>query len=327
LGAPGITLELADTANAEQTQRIGAATAEALTDYFASSSADIARDDIYPGARRFRFTGWAGPPINVWLYRPRSAGANAPVFFVMHGVRRDADRYLREWGPLADANSAVLVVPEFSAEAFPGAASYNLGAALDAADAPRPRAAWTYSAIEAVFDEIVAREQLSAERYLLYGHSAGGQFVHRYVMLGAGPRLARAVAANAGWYTFPTPDVPWPHGLGGGPAAAPAATMFSTPLFLLLGDQDIDPNHPSLSREPGAMAQGEHRFERGQAFYAAARDEARSEGVRLGWSCLRAPGLAHDNALAARYAARVLFTTQPATPGTTCQTLPSLAAH
>ena len=55
------------------------------------------------GVRRFLFTGWDGPDFPVWSFRPDSAGANAPVLFVHHGVRRDADRYIAEWLDLAQA--------------------------------------------------------------------------------------------------------------------------------------------------------------------------------------------------------------------------------
>ena len=57
------------------------------------------------------------------------------------------------------------------------------------------------------------------EGYYLYGHSAGAQFVHRHLaFIGAGGsplRVIRAVAANAGFYTAPTFEVPFPFGFGG----------------------------------------------------------------------------------------------------------------
>lgn len=318
-GAPAITLELSDDASDEEMRVIGATTAEALFEFFASTP-DEAADETYPGARRFRFTAWPGPPLNVWLYRAADAGADAPVLFVMHGVGRDADRYLREWAPLAETHGAVLVAPEFSRDDFPGAANYNLGAVFDDSGAARPRHAWSYAALEPIFDAIVAREDLSATGYSLYGHSAGGQFVHRFALLGAGPRLERAVAANAGWYTFPDESAAWPFGLRDGPPAPEAEQRFAAPLHILIGDADNDPNHPSLSRSDGAMAQGPHRFARGQSFYAAARRAAAESGVALSWTCSIAPGLAHENGVAAHYAAPLLFGPAPRATGR-CETL------
>jgi poly(3-hydroxybutyrate) depolymerase len=278
-----------------------------------------------PETRRFEIAV-AGKTLPIWYLRPSGASADAPIIFVMHGVGRDADRYLREWAPIARAQNFVLVVPEFTREGFPGAEGYNLGATMGADGKPSPRDQWSYGGIEVAFDAIRARETLSAKTYLLYGHSAGGQFVHRYVMLGMGKRMSRAVAANSGWYTFANDRTTWPYGLSGGPQALGADKMFAAPLYLVLGDQDIDPNHRSLAREPEAMAQGAYRFARGQAFYADARSTAATLNVPMKWGCYTAPGLAHDNALAARYSAPLLL--GEALPvGRDCAPLPSLVGR
>ena len=288
----------------------------------ASTSAQdaVPADHVYPGARRFEFSGWPGPVIPVWTFRASGAGTDAPVLIVMHGVNRDADRYLSEWAPLAEAASAMLVVPEFSARDFPGSKSYNLGGVTEA-----ERGRWTYSAIEPIFDAVVAREGLTARGYRIYGHSAGAQFVHRFVLLGAGARTERALAANAGWYTFPTPGTRWPFGLGGLTGAPPPEPRYAAPLLLLLGDEDTDTADPNLSRSDGAMAQGPHRHARGLNFYAAARADAANRGIPLRWSCRIAPGVPHSNALAARHAVTLLFGPVPAMGGD-CAVLPPLPA-
>ena len=51
--------------------------------------------------------------------------------------------------------------------------------------------------------------------YLLYGHSAGAQFVHRYLYFVPEARVAKVVAANAGWWTLPDLAVGFPYGLRG----------------------------------------------------------------------------------------------------------------
>ena len=44
------------------------------------------------------------------------------------------------------------------------------------------------------------------------------------------------------------------------------------------------------------MKQGPHRFARGNAFFEAARDYARSKGWAFGWSRRVVKGVAHSNA-------------------------------
>jgi poly(3-hydroxybutyrate) depolymerase len=259
------------------------------------------------GVTRFVVDDWGGAPIPVWLLRPASAKADAPVMFVMHGVGRDADRYVAEWVDIATAEGLVIVVPEYTRAAFPGSENYNFGAVFDAAGTLRPRAAWSYSAIDVIFDRVVARERLAAPSYVLFGHSAGAQFVHRYVLLGGGTKMARAISANSGSYTWPIGPNPWPFGIAGLPDGLwQPARALGAPMLLLQGTADNDPNHSSLPRQAEAMAQGPHRLARGKAFYAAAQDAAKQAGVRFGWSCALVPDVGHDNGGMAPYAIRLL---------------------
>ena len=58
------------------------------------------------------------------------------------------------------------------------------------------------------------RHQPPANAMDLFGHSAGGQFVHRMLSFGFRDRVAVAVSANAGTYAMPDLSTPWPFGLG-----------------------------------------------------------------------------------------------------------------
>ena len=61
-----------------------------------------------------------------------------------------------------------------------------------------------------------------AQRYHIYGRSAGGQFVHRLALFVPEARCEAAITANAGWYTVPTfAGDGFPYGLKGS-AATPA---------------------------------------------------------------------------------------------------------
>ena len=54
-----------------------------------------------PGSSRLVVAGWGGPDIRLWYIRPPGSPSDAQVLFVMHGVGRDADRYLLEWREVA----------------------------------------------------------------------------------------------------------------------------------------------------------------------------------------------------------------------------------
>lgn len=322
-GVAGLTLEFGDDVSATSLERIARVYADGLVE--AIHSVNLTEAAGVPDARRFLLDGPGGDAVPVWYIRPAGTAADAPVLFVMHGVGRDADRYLREWAGHARRRGFVVITPEVSNDSFPGADAYNLGRTLDAAGRPTPRATWSYSIIESAFDAVRDREGLTAGSYVIYGHSAGAQFVHRFALFSAGPRMSSAIAANAGWYTEPDPAIAWPYGLSGAPPGIDRSKALAAPLTLLLGDADVDPDDDSLRRTPEALAQGPHRFARGLRMYASAQKSAQDMGLRLAWSCAIAPGLGHDNGVAAGFAmALVLGEAQPGA-GAPCAPIPSIA--
>jgi len=50
-------------------------------------------------------------------------------------------------------------------------------------------------------------------QFSMFGHSAGAQFVHRYITFMPQGHLRAAVAANSGWYTLPDQTLKLPYGL------------------------------------------------------------------------------------------------------------------
>lgn len=147
-----------------------------------------------------------------------------------------------------------------------------------------------------MFDAIKTATGNQSADYFLYGHSEGGQFVHRLVLLLPDARFARAIAANPGWYTMPAFNTQFPYGLGSAPASeASLKKSFTRDFALLLGDRDTDPNHPELRRTPQAMAQGAHRFERGQNYMKHATQQAKALNVELAWRLEVVPRAAHEN--------------------------------
>ncbi|MEL7446657.1 MAG: hypothetical protein AAGK02_12750, partial [Pseudomonadota bacterium] len=253
---------------------------------------------IETGEDAFVFSGWQGPSMTVWTYVPPSVDRQtAPVTFIMHGARRDPERYRRQWIDKADKGGFIILAPEFSRDDFPRAQGYNLGGTIDLQTGEwRDEALWSFSAIEPIFDEVVERLGGSQLRYTIYGHSAGSQFVHRFLFFKPDARVKRYLAANAGWYTFADLETDFPFGLGGLPIGEEdLRAALAKDVVLLLGDQDSDPEHTLLNRSDGAMLQGPHRFARGQAFFEQAQTIAAENGWQFGWSLRVVEGVAHSN--------------------------------
>lgn len=264
---------------------------------------------------RFMFEDWAGKPIPVWAYVPSGIDVKkAPIMFMMHGALRNSARYLLEWVPYAQQYGFIVIGPEFAKKDFSGSRRYNLGFVFGRKGDDyyvRDEEKWTFSAIEPLFDHAVKALGSEQTQYSLFGHSAGSQFVHRFLYYKPEARVKRFLAANAGWYTMPDTEQAYPYGFKDPYGLKDAALgkdrikmAVQKDMIILLGDQDIDINHGSLRRTPEAMLQGEHRFNRGVSFLDAGRIQAEKLGVKFGWRGAVVKGVAHSNGGIAKVAAK-----------------------
>jgi hypothetical protein len=265
---------------------------------------------IQPGLGEFPFAGYgplADRPVRVYYSAPANP-ATAEIIIVMHGRGRDGQEYLADWEPLVTDRNVLVLVPEFSEDLYPDSEAYNVGNTIDADGQLQPREEWTFHVIEALFDSVVGELGSQAQDYALFGHSAGAQFVHRFIELVPQHRARIAVAANAGWYTVPDDSVPFPYGLEGAPVhEADLGPAFASDLVVLLGGDDVDPDDDSLHRDDLSDAQGRHRLERGLHFYLRSQQVAHRESLPFRWRLQVVPGLAHSHRDAAAAAAPLLL--------------------
>ncbi|MDZ4373198.1 MAG: hypothetical protein U1C74_17485 [Phenylobacterium sp.] len=218
------------------------------------------------------------------------------MLFVMHGMSRNAEQYLDTWTETADRKSILLVAPEFDNPFFRLVTyDYQNGNLFGVSGTPNPPSQWAYATIERVVDHLNVVNCWTIDAYDMFGHSAGGQFVQRLVMLAPDTRLRLGVAANAGSYTFPDAEAAFPYGLGGvDPAQLDMRKALGRRLVLLLGELDADARQGVLDQSLPAMRQGEHRLERGQNLFEAARALAAKQGLPFAWEIRTIPGVGHD---------------------------------
>lgn len=259
-------------------------------------------------AESLEFSGWDGPPIEVRLQVPEGVAPDAPIVFVMHGNSRDIDRYFDDWRKLGQQHGFIVVVPYFDAERFAGSARYNLGHVFDPGSGEqRPQTQWTYAAIEPLFDQVVTRLGGTQKGYTIYGHSAGSQFVHRFLFHVPNARVNRAIAANAGWYTMPDFNMRWPYGLLDSAVEESAIErILAMDVVVLLGDQDTDREDDNLRKTPEADLQGEHRYARGHTFYRVGAAVARTMNKEFNWQIETVAGAGHSNVQMAARAAELI---------------------
>lgn len=268
---------------------------------------------IGQGAGSFQFDDpktATGKTLRVFYYRPKGFGPESQILFVMHGVKRNADEYRDNWIALAERHGLLIVAPEFSNENFPKSWAYNLGNVMRRGPggtlAPVPESAWSFPIVDRIF-ECVRRSTGSARTtFAIFGHSAGAQFVHRYMTFTGGPKVDLALAANAGWYTLPTEIETFPYGLdqtGLPPSKLKGA--FAKKVVILLGEADVVQD-PNFRKTPEAMRQGATRLDRGKYYFEAAKRTSETLKTPFNWRLVLVPGVGHDNARMAGTAAEIV---------------------
>lgn len=249
---------------------------------------------------------FADKPVTVHYYKARSAGPDARVMVVIHGAERQGSRMRDNWMPFAEKNKLIVLAPEFDEARF-SSRLFNMGGIES-----RDRAQWSFQIVEHLFDFVRAGEGLAASDYLLFGHSAGGQFVHRFMLLTEAPRVSVAVAANAGSYTMPRypglMEDKFPYALNESIVSPDKLRqVFARKLIVLLGETDIKTDEANLPKARQATAQGVNRFERGTHFFEQAQTQAQKLGTPLTWERVTVPGVGHDSRRMSQAAAHLLF--------------------
>ena len=134
---------------------------------------------------------------------------------------------------------------------------------------------------------------IKADKYDIFGHSAGGQFVHRFVLYYPENRVRLAIAANPGFYTLPDAEAVFPHGTKNSPHLVTAEMIkdwVRRDLVILRGTADLQRTE-SLRQTPEADAQGQNRFERAVYMF----ERVRKFDPKSKWRMFDVPGIAHDH--------------------------------
>ncbi len=245
---------------------------------------------------------------------------------IVHGVLRDADYYY-DTGVIA-ANAAhalsdtLVIAPQFvektdlAGHAVSPQTLYWNSQWPGGSDAIAPAPISTYD----VFDAIVARLSDPARfpklrEIVIAGHSAGGQIVQRYAVVGKAPQLdggripVRLIVSNPSsyfyftdWRPYPQPNCAdfneWRYGPRGAPRyvtgnAAELETRYvRRDVVYLMGTADVNPKEEDLDRSCGGEAQGAYRFARAKQ-YIAYIGRRHSEGTAQRYAFVK--GLPHDN--------------------------------
>ena len=245
---------------------------------------------------------------------------------IVHGVLRDADYYfdtgMRAAKYAGETSRTLVIAPQFVEKSdLAGHAVSSKTLRWDSkwpggspALAPAPIS--SYGVFDAMIARLSDRARFPAMREIvLVGHSAGGQIVQRYAVVGKAPQLENAAApvhlivANPSSYFYfddyrPVPQVncadfnKWRYGLAQAPpyvtgsAAELERRYVKRHVTYLLGTADTNPSEEDLDRTCGGEAQGPYRFARGKN-YIAYIHRRHPDGTAQDYAFVA--GVPHDN--------------------------------
>ena len=248
-------------------------------------------------------------PFNIHYYIPTTVNqTTAPILFIFPGTDRNADDYLETWITLADQKGVMVFAFEFSVNYYPMSTNYQTGFILDENGNLNNEDVWTFSVIEPVFDFIKTNLVNNTNSYNMFGHSAGGQFVHRFVQFKPNSRVNYAISANAGWYTVPDTSVDFPYGLKNtGISNEDLQNSYLKNLEIHLGQNDNNPNDPALRKTPEANIQGLHRLSRGRYFVNQSDSISQSLNFPSSWVKKELENVGHEQQKMAVFAAQEMY--------------------
>jgi len=252
------------------------------------------------------------------------------VLIIIHGRLRNAETYLQSAeraAQLAGQSANTLVIaPQFLNETdiaqHPVADTVLRWQGNDwmaGGLSTAPFRVSSYAALDQIIERISDRRQFpDVKQIIIAGHSGGAQVVQRYALLAhdlpaltaAGVKL-RYVVANPSSYAYFNEQRPvafnhagcpgfnrWKYGLTDLPIYASGQTAqqivgnyVKRDVTYLLGQQDIDPQHPALDKGCEAEAQGAYRLVRGQNYFNyLLRRNPQGVNQRL----IEVPGVGHN---------------------------------
>lgn len=268
------------------------------------------------GTGKFTYTNYApfvDKPIECYYHIPANATPNMPVLLVFHGGSRDAKNMRDYLIDKANAKGFIVLAPLFSNQHFPGGDGYNLANIYIDGDNPTPQTLnpediWTFSVVDPLFKDFSKEIGNVTSTYDMVGFSAGAQIVHRYLTYNSTANYNRVVAASSGWYTVPDNNIDFPYGLKISPQEGQNLShMFAQETYIIVGENDVDPNSSGLRHTPEADAQGQQRIQRAQHYYQKSRDFAVTNAYLINWIYKTVPNTDHDGDAMVNYAADLLY--------------------
>lgn len=296
----------------------------------------IAQDIIMnKGSGTFSINGSANhqaDTITIFYHIPENFTQSSKVLMVIPGAGRNADDYRDSWVEASEKYSLLIVSPSYPEETY-NYGDYHLGGIVKDLNLSKGvsfkkgtnqvhidenaiefnvndnREDWIFMDFDRVFELLKDATKSNQKKYDLFGHSAGGQILHRLALFNPYSKADRILASNAGTYTFPDYNTNFPFGMKNvGISKKKLARSFKTKLTLWLGELDNETEtRGRMLRSETADKQGTNRLERGKSFYSYSEELAKDLKKKFNWKLEVIPNVGHSQKEMAKAASDYLY--------------------
>lgn len=258
--------------------------------------------------------------LNVFYYIPDGNISDKKVIFVMSGCYRDALNYLKIWIKVADENNYIIIAPEFDKKNY-SIADHEYGNIIDVEydyssqdiytplmtydEKIKDEDKWIYHNIDEIYLEFIESHKLNKDGFIIFGHSSGSQFVHRFLMLEDSKYCKKYLCANAGLYTFYDESKFYPYGIKNLKKFNNRInSSLSKEVYILAGEQDIDINQ--LNSMPKDIEEGKTRYERANNYFNSAVKYAKENNIHFNWKFVSMPNVHHISKEVVPFAVKII---------------------
>jgi hypothetical protein len=276
------------------------------------------------GSGKFTLDGGKGHPekqIEIYYHLPLSHNKKTKVLIVVPGAGRNGWSYRDSWVEASEKYNLLILSPSYSDKYYPRFWNYNIGRMLSNVKINKTKSAiesytvvndhheWIFSDFDRMFDYSVSQLNLTTKKYDMFGHSAGGQILHRFALFYRSNKADRILASNSGWYTVPTFDENFPYGLNNGVSTQDKiGSAFKSKLTVFLGELDNEnETRGHLVKNSQLNIQGTYRLSRGKYFFEKAKKMASSLNAEFNWNIKVVQSVGHDYKNMGKAAATYLY--------------------
>ncbi len=250
-------------------------------------------------------------PVDVHYYIPEDGNiTTCPIIFVFQGNDRDYTYLMDTWGKDAKDKHYMVFIPQFNMKDYPLHLYQEVGVMDKKHTVLTPKNKTTASMVDRIFEYIKGHTSTLRNDFQIYGHSAGGQFVQRFMLFHDSPYVSRAVIGSPGWYTFPDKSTNFPYGIKDIPYIDSTTLKCYLNKDIVIQTATLDTVREwFLRKTPEADAQGRNRLERGKRFYSYCQKYAAQHNWPFRWRMQTVVNVNHDAILMGKAASDIL--TQP----------------